>query len=75
MSPARPFGRWNRAYPSVHVVEKISDGAVEWGICRTCDWQSTPKADGTTDADCEQHEREVFETAKAGHRITGRGIG
>ena len=63
-------GRWDREQP--HSVEKISDGAAEWGQC-SCGWQGELRSNGTADADCEEHERYVFLVRKAGFRmIRGR---
>lgn len=68
----QPFGRWNRAHPSRHVVEKISDqgSGAEWGVCRTCDWQGELRTvPGMADKDCDEHERYVWMVAKAELRM------
>ena len=60
-------GRWDRE--PIHVVEKVNDGAASWGEC-TCGWQGNLSTDDArTDAECEAHERMVFQNRKAGRRM------
>ncbi len=62
-----PFGRWNREQP--HSLEVVNDGKACWGQC-SCAWQGPLRtANAEADADCEGHEREVFDRRQAGQRL------
>lgn len=67
-----PFGRWNRE--PAHRVERIyEEPSAYWGEC-SCGWQSDITQDpARADADCEGHERDVFDRQQADQRfVRGR---